>query len=214
MEESVDLKQIERKAIRSIHNDGFMAIEFGFLIIALGLPGFPTELIPDPWNYLLGYLIMVALALTVFILGKKYVTAPRAGYIKLSLRQSPTQQKLIIFLSLNVVLSFIILILTLLGVFQFVDIEPLLVGLIIGLVAFTLPLSVLAYILKLTHMYIVAFVGGMSFFLVEIFYPVFGPPLAGYLAFFVSGGIVLLIGFIVLYKFIRKYPLKGESTSE
>jgi hypothetical protein len=214
MEESIDLKQIERKAIKSIHEDGFMAIEFGFLIIALGLPGFPEELIPEPWNYLLGYIVMASLAVIIFILGKKYITAPRVGYIKLNIRQSPTQRKLVIFLSLNVLLSFVILILTMLGVFYSVQVEPLFIGLVIGLVAFTIPISVLAYILKITHMYIVALCGGMSFFLVELLHPVIGSPLAGYIGFALTGGIILLVGIFILYKFIRKYPLKGESTSE
>ena len=82
MSQNLDLKAIERKAFRSIHQDGLQDIYIGLVLIAC----YFMLNIPDnedlPLSNLVPAVVAMAIALVVYQLGKKYVTAPRMGQVK------------------------------------------------------------------------------------------------------------------------------------
>ncbi|MBA7503240.1 hypothetical protein ES706_01848 [subsurface metagenome] len=209
MAENVDLKALDKKIFKTTNEDGLMDIYLGILFMSMGIQALFRDIVPGVMGYLGIYLIIIGFAFTFFIIGKKKITAPRMGIVKISVKTSPIKKKLVLFLGINVAVSFIIFILTFLGLFQFVQIDPIIFTLSIGLGIITLPISLLAYFSKTPRWYIIAIVLGLGFFLSEIFYPVVGSPLDSFIAFSITGGSIIVMGLVVLSRFIKKYPLKN-----
>lgn len=210
MAENVDLKALDKKIFKTTNEDGIMDIYLGILFMSMGIQALFRDILPGVMGYLGIYLILIAFAFTFFIIGKKKITTPRMGIVKLSVKTSPTKKKLVITLSINVAVTFIFFILTFLGLFQFVQIDPIIFMLSAGLGFITLPISLLAYFTKTPRWYIIGIVIGLGFFLSEIFYPMVGNPLASFIAFSITGGSVIVMGLVVLFRFIKKYPLKNS----
>jgi hypothetical protein len=89
MSQQIDLKTLERRAFRSIHQDGLWDIYLGGLMLVLTL----FFAIPESGEGELVYiglaLLGVALVFSIFQLGKKFITIPRMGQV----RFGPERQK-------------------------------------------------------------------------------------------------------------------------
>lgn len=145
-----------------------------------------------------------------FLLGKKYITQPRLGVVKLGIKKKSRKLKTVIGLSINFVVLLIIYI------FRFVNPEfrlrfPVyLDGLFTGLLFVTVPLCFVAYFLPYPRLYFTAILGGLSFFLSDIFSIFIPEPLDVLTAFVLVSGAIITVGIVALIKFIRKYPLAKE----
>jgi hypothetical protein len=82
MTTSLNLKEIERKAFRSVHQDGLWDIYIGGIIMSMTVFAIPDDgenFTPQRlWLYMLGMLVFGLL----FWGGKKYLTVPRLGQVK------------------------------------------------------------------------------------------------------------------------------------
>ena len=75
----LNLKQIEKKAYRSIYNDGLYDISWGLLLLGFGLSPLLKDVgFPKPFDLFL----MPLAALLILFLGKKYLTVPRLGIVR------------------------------------------------------------------------------------------------------------------------------------
>ena len=70
MSESLNLKQLERKAWQSLQQDGLMEVSLGALLMLSFLAGIAGE------RRFFVYIVMLLLG-PLFILAKRYVTVPR-----------------------------------------------------------------------------------------------------------------------------------------
>jgi len=104
MSQSNYLKAIERKAFRSIHQDGLQDIYIGLILVAC----YFLLNIPDsedlPISYVVPAIVVLATAFGVYQLGKKYITAPRMGQVKFG----PERQKRKITLAWTMVIFVLI----------------------------------------------------------------------------------------------------------
>ena len=85
--------------------------------------------------------------------------------------------------------------------------------LFLGLLFITVPLCFTAYFIQFKRLYITAILFGISFFLTELFALFLPEPFDILIPFSLVSGIIIIIGFIFLVKFIRKYPLPREEMS-
>jgi len=212
MTESIDLKSLEKKAYRSVFNDGLWDLFIGMLILNLGTGPLFTFLFGSLGN-LTVFIIMTIwniITLLIFILGKKYITIPRVGYVKFGPKRKSKQLKLKIFL---IVVFFVNLILFGLNLGDMIDyslIQPLLIALFLGFGLFTIPFFVIAYFLDFTRLYYYSFSAGLGFFLTELLSPIVGDYLDDFIVFGVIGGIIILIGLYYFISFLKKYPLSKK----
>ncbi len=207
MSEPPDLKSLEKKAYRSTFEDGLWDIFIGLLLMGFSLSW--TRLLYEmlePINLTIVILIWNAIVVVIFILGKKFITVPRMGIVKFGPKREARKTHLRIYLGLNVLLGFIVFILTVMGMMNFLPLFGILTPLLIGLFSFTIPFSIVAYYLDFRRLYIYALVCGCAMFFAELLYPIFGTPMESILAFGLSGGIIVAIGLWFLIKFLRKYP--------
>ena len=209
MTENVDLKSLERKAYRSIFEDGIWDLFIGLIILSLGLSTFLSSILnlDDLWVAVIPTLILNICALLIFILGKKFITIPRLGIVKFGPKRKSKQQKLKLFLFAFFILNVVLLILPFTDLVNSINFEPLIMALILGLGAITLPFVVVAYFLDFTRLYIYAFLAGLGFFLTELLYPIVGTPLDTLLPFGITGAVIVVIGLYHFIRFLKTYQL-------
>ncbi|MFX1320532.1 MAG: hypothetical protein ACFFAQ_02700 [Promethearchaeota archaeon] len=209
MTEKVDLKEIEKKAYRSVFNDGLWDLFTGMLILNVGM-GPLFNFVFESLGFLavlISSLVWNIITLLIFILGKKYITTPRVGYVKFGPKRKSKQLKLKIFLLGVFIVNLILFLLRLIGIIDYSQIQPFLITILLGFGIFTIPFCVIAYYLDFTRLYYYAFSGGLGFFLTDLLNPIVGNPLDFIIIFGFIGGIIIVIGLYFFIHFLKKYPL-------
>jgi len=212
MSQNLDLKAIERKAFRSVHQDGLWDIYLGGLMLVLSL----FFAIPESGEGELTYMVIALLGVTVvfavFQLGKKYITTPRMGQVQFG----PERQKrkitlgwimgAYVLVTLGMVL-FSLYIWNRSASGQTVDLaltpslERVLVALVAALLAGTSTL-VISYFREFVRGYYIALLMGLGFFfplLLDMTIPMI-----------VAGALILVPGLILFVNFLRQHPLPPQ----
>lgn len=207
MNDKRDLKELERKVWISTFQDGFWDIYFGLIIMGLGLAPLGRFLaLPEIIGVLMIVLSCDLLAGLVLMLGKIYISTPRIGYVKFGQDRKKRNKLLAVFLGINVGLTVITFIFTLIGMFQ-LQLPGYMVMLVIGLLFITTPFSFIAYFIQLKRVYLYALLGGLGLFFSEILNPILNSPFNDLLVFVPLGGLILIFGIIILNNFLSKYQL-------
>ncbi len=178
-------------------------------MLGIGLGITLDEILLEPFNAIVSILFMI-FGLVFFLLGKKYITQPRLGVVKLGFRQKSRKLKTVIVLVINLIALLIIYIIRNVNPDLSLEFPGYLDGLITGLLFVTVPLCFAAYFLQYPRLYIIALLVGLSFFLSEIFSFFISEPFDALIAFVVTSSAVILMGIVSLIKFIRKYPIAME----
>ncbi|MFX0105396.1 MAG: hypothetical protein ACFE75_07895 [Candidatus Hodarchaeota archaeon] len=209
MSESIDLKALEKKAYRSVFNDGLWDLFIGLIILTLGFSTLFGLLfnLPELWNVIIPSLMGNIIAFLVFYLGKRFITIPRIGIVKFGPKRKSKQLKLKIFLFMVFIVNIILFILPFTGIIDYTQIEPLFLILILGIGIFTIPFCVVAYFLDFARLYYYAFLAGIGLFLTEMLSPIVGAPLDTILIFGTIGGVIVIIGLYYFIRFLKTYPL-------
>jgi len=205
MSETIDLKELEKKAWKSTLEDGIFEIYFGILHLSLALGIVLDKILPESLSAIIT-LSFIGLGFIFFLIAKKYISQPRIGKVKFARPRIMRYVKTIALLTVN----FIVILIIYLIRFS-LRIPMYLYGLIVGLLFFTLPLSFVAYLLQFNRLYVIAILTGLSFFLDEIFALLTIPgPFDSLLAFGIISIIIISIGIVVFIQFLQKYPLPKE----
>lgn len=197
MSKKINMKEIERKAYTSYHQDGLVDISIAFVILAFGL----IIIAELPWGGIIGIA-----AVSFYAGAKRILTVPRIGYVKFPKQR--TQRITAVTLILGI-LAFVA------GIVAFVQttgqgtpawllflIENYM--LTIGIIVAALFLLA-AYAFRTKRMYayallaLVMFVAGHFIFF----------PLQYYLILF--GGTIMAFGLAIMTRFVRKYPKATET---
>lgn len=199
MENDMGLKEIEQKVFRSYFHDGLWDIYGGFILLGFGLT------MVTGWDYLI---IIFAVAAVILLLFRKRIIVPRLGRVKFSSeRQVKTIRSIILAV---VVLTFTALIGGLFFVLFSTNSVPewldtwmkdyFLIG-FGGVIA--LFVIVAAYIVGVWRYFLYAVFTFIAFIIAGIMRPndMEGIPIV------VAGAIILVIGAIILTRFLKKYPL-------
>jgi len=205
--EQVDLEGLEKRAWRSAFQDGIWDIYFGWLFLGLGIAPFGDNFgLPGDMGSMIIILCCNIIAVLFLILGKKFITIPRIGFVKFGAKRKKMKKTLLAFLFFNMILAFLLLFVNISGFFNWLNIGGLTEPLVIGLLLITVPLSVLAYFLEFHRLYIYAIFFGLGFFISELLYPLVGAPLDLFLSQGMIGIAVFSIGLVYFVQFLRKYP--------
>jgi len=205
--DQMDLKALEKKAWRSVFQDGIWDIYFGLLFLGLAVASFGDIFgLPSELGSMIIILCWNSITVLFLILGKKFITIPRIGFVKFGTKRKKLKKRMLGFLIFNLILAFLFLFVNLSGIFERLNIGGLIEPLVVGLLLITIPLSILAYFLEFHRLYIYAILFGLGFFNSELLFPLVGSPLDLFLSQGLIGIIVILIGSVFLIQFLRKYP--------
>ena len=206
MAEKIDLKEIERKAYTSYHQDGLIDISISIIVLTFG-----TMMVLD-MAWMGG--IFAVIGISIYAAAKKTLTVPRIGFVKFASYRVKAMQAIVIE-----VLSLFML----LGVVAFMQFEGggtpswLLLAienhmLVIG-VSVAASFCAAGYTLRIRRMYGYALLT-LTMFVTGHF---LNYPLHYYLISL--GTLILLFGLAMLIRFISRYPLSttgstGDSGNE
>jgi hypothetical protein len=214
MSEMNDLQQVQKRINRMMNfEDGLWDLLLGTIFMLLAIYPITRELLGPEWNIalflgVLGLLVVGQLTLRYFI------SVPRIGYMRP--RPSPKLRLLAIFTVIMVLLTFGLLMVTFLGpgseaapsaaveasTERGYTVELITVLIIGGL------FSAMGYFFGVTRLYFYGWLIGLgnlaSVYMTHNAGWSFNIPLA------VVAGMILLIGFVLLSRFLRKYPIRTQ----
>ncbi|MFX1453931.1 MAG: hypothetical protein ACFFDB_01015 [Promethearchaeota archaeon] len=205
MVEDLNLNELEKKAWKSTFQDGLWDIFFGLIFIGMGIYQIPRFYGLDDTFTLIMILMSWNFSLVLlFIIGKKFVTMPRMGFVKYGKERVVKRVKLAIFLGFMVLVNVIFLFLPSTGLD--ISLNAFTTMLIIGTLFITFPLCVMAYFLQFERLYIIAIMGGLGLSIGELLRPTVGSPLHHIIIFSVIGGIITTWGIVIFIRFLKEYP--------
>lgn len=153
MTQAIDLKEFEKKVWTSPFGDGIADIGIGLVLLVSTI----CQMFDDARFYLYPLFIVPALFI---IAAKKYITAPRLGFVKFSKERNRKRYMLYFIMTISIVF---LLMLIAKGLSQ----QLPMTSVIVGAIVFIIPCSI-AYILNFDRMYIYAALFTISFALNEI----------------------------------------------
>jgi hypothetical protein len=214
MNNEINLKELEKKAFRSTHQDGFWDIFLGLIMIAMGVSGTMSRLGVEET---LGILIFVAieiLALTIMIAGKKYITVPRMGIIKPGAARKKKLHKVRVVLLISFIFGMILFILPFIIQSSGGEVaRPWYFIAVIFALNVLVVLSLLAYYMDYDRLYVIAVLFALTLPVREILNLYWNSPYINLLAFGIPGAIVLVMGIFYLNKFLKSYELPKKEVA-
>lgn len=198
---NLDLKRLERRAWTSFFQDGLLDIFMGLVLLAVGIPAvlpgiFRTELSQNA----AGAVLMV-FAFLPYWAGKRFVTVPRTGRVEFSRARNSRQTKVAIIYGVSVVIVFLLIILGLSSSprawAQRLGVEGFLALSIVGWMFLILGLA--SCFADYTREYVIAALYALAFGGTVL--------LHNPIMFIVAGLLAVLMGLVVLVRFLRRHPV-------
>ena len=213
MTSDINLKDLEKKAWMSTHEDGFADIIIGMLLVFFAVMPFIDELI-GRWYILIMVLCPCLFSSLLIYFGKRNITAPRIGFAKFGAERKAAQKKSVKLSVLSLIVLVTLVSLTALDKFTDVfgvTISGFKVPLTIA-VGVVVLMSVKARLLGIPRLKIYGFVIGFGIIAVEILRLIVADPWHYMIAFGIPGVCILFYGIRMLVIFMHTYPLPSEGS--
>lgn len=214
MSQTIDLKELERKAFRSTFEDGLWDIFLGLLLLNMGVGALlGGSGMSHLWS-MVALSAFAGLVLLGFWAGKKFITTPRIGLVRFGEQRKAKMKNLRAVLFVSVLLGAIMALLGWAaaagGLPQWMrEIPiPLYVWPVQTIVVFGLG----AYFLDVTRFYAYGVLYGLPLPLGILLAR--NTELSGTgsmaITFGVAGGVMVLIGAVLFVRFLREYPVSED----
>ncbi len=216
MVDTLDLKQLERKAFRATHQDGLWDIYIGGVAMSMAALAFSDDSDAFPLVRFGFFLAGLALSYLIYWGGKKYITTPRLGQVKFGPRRQRRKVTLAVILGGIVLLQLLILAGT---VFLWrnpgwatrlgwsaadQNLERLIIS-IIGALFVGPSTALIAYFNDFLRGYYIAFILSLAVFsLVWFSQPIY---------LIIAGLLILVPGAVLFVRFLRQHPLPPAEAS-
>lgn len=206
MEQQIDLKQLERKVWTSFYEDGLGDIFLGCIVLMFALAPFLSRRLGDFWSSAV-FIPFWAIVYLLLVLLRKYVVIPRIGVVRFGRAR---KKRLIKF---NIVMLVVLSIGLTLGIVSFRGSTTQawvhnLRFIAIVLICF----GFAAYYLGFVRLYIYGILVALCIPIGEWLYSHAGIPHHGFpVTFGITAGIIIITGFILFLRFLRKNPRSKET---
>jgi hypothetical protein len=212
MSQGINLKEAERKAFRFTFQDGLWDIYLGLLLLIMGMGPVISDLeVLGLWP-VVALMVLTLLVMLAFWAGKRFITTPRIGLVRFGPARKAKIKYTGVILSLSVLVGVIVLVVGLAAGSNppaWISWGWIIPAGVFGMTAVVV-FSLGAYWLDFQRAYVYGWLYALAFptsiMLVEyagITFPI---------AYAVSAGIMILVGVILLLRFLRDYPIPaGEA---
>jgi hypothetical protein len=193
--QDINLKELERKAWRSYHQDGLWDVFLGFMLLALGVYA-----LTDSSTV---HLLLTLSALGVFFVGKRFITVPRMGLVEFGAERKVKKMKIAAVLTMTFLLGLALYVVVTLssGALEWLGEQPVLFPVGVGVMIVSV-FSLMAYWLDFERLYLMGLVFAVAFTTMML--------LHNPIVFFLAGAVVLVPGLFIFVRFLRRYPLPPE----
>ena len=210
MSPNINLKELERKAWTSYFQDGLWDIYLGLLLLAMAIGALLSDIgVPGAWHMTI-YGTLMVLSMLVLWASKKFITVPRMGRVKFGPKRKAKLNWVRVVLLLSVLVEA--------GVFvaglamRGNRLEQLSVAfffpaawVVNAIVVFSLG----AYFLDFNRLYLIGVLYALPVPL-DILFHKFASMDLTFFAIGVPAIVILIVGLVMLVRFLRDYPLLPE----
>jgi hypothetical protein len=193
--QDINLKELERKAWKSYHQDGLWDVFMGLVLLAVGMYGLT--------NSEMVHLVLSLVALAVFFVGKRFVTVPRMGLVEFGAERKVKKMKIAAVLTLTFLIGVALYVVATLssGALDWMRDQRVLFPLGVGVMMVSV-FSLMGYWLDFRRMYLIGLAFAVAFTTMML--------LHNPIVFFLAGAVVLVPGLFIFVRFLRRYPLPPE----
>jgi hypothetical protein len=204
MAEKMDLKALEKKAFRSMHQDGLWDIYLGLLLLGGALAAYLENVGFYPYHYV-GYFSVIIIGMVVLIFGKRSITVPRIGLAKFG----PEREKKRLIL-IGWVVAVLVLTVALLFMYSGTGSgrPPAFLGSAVIMLMMVAIFSGMAYYLDYPRMVVIGVLFAMAEFLVVWFESQGWGEVRFVVAQAIPGAIILAMGLFHFIRFVRTHPVE------
>jgi hypothetical protein len=198
MSSTVSLKELEKSTWKSFFESGFVDITIGLIFIVSSV----CHIFDDQRYFLMP---LYAVPTLFLILANRFIVVPRMGIVKFSQKR---KKRSTIF---TVIMTFVLLFLLTLTIFSRSSIFPDGISARIFIIAIILLICFAnAFFLDFSRLYLYGVVIAAAFNVNEMSREIPGFVLQHGYAYLGPALIVLTIGGVLLYRFLKKYPVPAE----
>lgn len=214
MEQQIDLKKLERKVWTSFFEDGIWDIYLGMLLGAMAFGVLLNDVGAPESTQMIVYLVFIGIAVLFLWAGKRYITAPRIGHVVYGPKGKARKTKATIILAVSVLvglMAFVIAGLSAKGNLpESLPVDLLLPAIWVGNMIIVFSLA--AYFLRFNRLYLIgamfAIAVPLDILLTTLTHRDLTP-----VAFGVPALVILVVGVLVLARFLQKYPIPKREAS-
>lgn len=219
MSNNMDLKQIEKSIYTSFHQDGLIDLFLGFIMLVSILSStLDARGVADSVRIAIYVPLMVVFGPVAYMLGKRYISFPRMGYVKLGSKQNRKTRIVIFSIITAIVLTLVVLTFfwgnKTKNVGSVFGIKPeFWSSAVVTLIIFAI-FSVIAFVLTTPRFYLLGLIVAMSepsYLLLKHFTRI---KYIGVIAYGIPAVLLLILGTVVLKRFIDKYPLPRAGNAD
>ena len=210
-EQVIDLKKLERKVWTSFFEDGIWDIYLGMLLVAMACGALLTDLGVPESTQIIAYLVLIVAAMLFLWAGKRYITAPRIGRVIYGAKGKARKTKTTIILAFSVLVGLVAFVIAWLSAKgnlpQSLPVELLLPSIWVGNMIIVFSLA--AYFLRFNRLYVIGAMFAVAVPL-DIVLTALTKRDLSFVAFGIPAMVILIMGIVVLARFVRKYPVGME----
>jgi hypothetical protein len=214
MSETISLKELERKAYRSFFKDGLWDIYLGLLLLAMG--GGPALLAVGAslvWAAIAG-LGLAALGMLIFFAGKRCLTVPRLGTVRFGPARKVGRKRAVVVFSASVLVGVVLFALSWTGIARIAVLEAIPLPALVFAANCIVVFGLAGYFLDFSRLYAYAVLYAAAFPLAAFLHGPARLPYGWPLAYSIASAPMLIIGLVLLLRFLREYPLATEAAME
>ena len=204
---NVDLKEIERAVWMRCYEDGLMDTFLGLMLLLMGSGFIFVDVYGmGPAGALVAMSVMGAVAMAAFYAAKRLITYPRIGRVEFGPKGRSRQKKTAIVFSASVIVgiaAFVMAMITYSGGLGAVNAAIVLP--VIYILNMVVVFGMWAWISEVPRFYLVGVLFALPLPLIIGLDELAGIRI-GYLSFAIPGTIILLMGLVILIRFLRRYP--------
>ena len=207
MSTTINLKELERKAWKSFFQDGLWDIYLGLLLMAMAVSALLSDAgLSEAWHYTI-YIGLILVSAVILWTGKKFITVPRMGRVKLGPKGKARKKKSMILLVASLLVGaafFLLALATKDRRPEWLDVSLVFpAGYVLNmLVVFSLG----AYFLDFNRLYLIGLMYALPVPVDILLHELAGID-ATFFAFAVPAAVVLTIGIVLFVRFLRDYPV-------
>jgi hypothetical protein len=215
MTAEINLKEVERRAWKSFFQDGMWDIYLGLLLLAMGVSAWLSDQDISEVTHFAIYIPLILLSMVVLWAGKRFITVPRMGRVKIGPKGKSRKRKARVLLFFSVVVGLALFLVALVAYKHPAGWASLIPYLLPAVWALNMLIvfGLGAYFLEFNRLYIHGVLYALAVpvdFLVREWTGIN----LGAIAFIVPALVILLVGGIVFLRFLRDYPLPPSSAAE
>lgn len=213
MEQQIDLKQLERKVWMSFFEDGVWDIYLGMLLMAMAVGALLSDIGAPEATFIITYGCLIGTAFVLLWLGKRFITIPRLGLVHFGPKAKARKKKASIIFAVSVLVGFVVFLMFLPTIkgSLFTTIPVDLVFPVIWVANMLIVFSLAAYFLRFHRLYLIGVMFAVCIPLDILLKELTNRDLS-FIAFGLPALVILIMGGVVLARFLSKYALGAEVT--